>query len=282
MKIQSSQPPSPTLTDTAIDRFRAKVYRASHENPRRLPWRETTDPYRIMVSEVMLQQTQVERVVTKYADFIGHFPDAATLAAADFAAVLTLWQGLGYNRRALALKRAAEEITSRFAGTFPATRRELVSLPGIGPYTAGAIMAFAFDLPEVFIETNIRTVFIHHFHQQRTAIHDREILPLVEATLDRRSPRKWYNALMDYGVVLKREEINPSRKSVHHQRQSPFAGSNRQLRSAILRAILAEPGISAVTLLSRFKVEEYKVTANLTRMAEEGLIIPKDTGYHVA
>ncbi|HZV81469.1 MAG TPA: A/G-specific adenine glycosylase [Geobacteraceae bacterium] len=277
----SSQPLSP-LPEVDIMAFRATVYATSRANPRQLPWRDTTDPYRIMVSEIMLQQTQAERVTGKFIEFVGQFPDVAALAAADFSEVLRLWQGLGYNRRALALKRAAEMVVNRFDGTLPVNRKELVSLPGIGPYTAGAIMAFAFDLPETFIETNIRSVYIHHFFQDRRGIHDRELLPLVEVTMDRCRPREWYNALMDYGVVLKRQEVNPSRKSAHHLRQTPFAGSNRQMRSALLRAILAHPGIAVADLTSRVSGEEGKVVLNLAKMVEEGLITCTGENYFVS
>jgi A/G-specific adenine glycosylase len=284
MGKQSNQEPQQTitLTDDLIQTFRREVYAATEDNPRSLPWRETSDPYRIMVSEVMLQQTQVERVAARFPPFMVQFPDVTALAAAEFATVLAAWQGLGYNRRALALKRAAETVVDRFEGVLPGTRRELASLPGIGPYTAGAIMAFAFDLPEVFIETNIRTVFIHRFFPEGNAIHDREILPLVEATMDRSHPRQWYNALMDYGVVLKREQINPSRRSIHHQKQSPFAGSNRQLRSALLRTILDEAGISLGELEDRFPAAGATVSVNLARMEEEGLIRRTDTRYFIA
>ncbi len=270
-----------SLTEADIAGFRAAVYGAARANPRTLPWRESVDPYRVLVSEIMLQQTQADRVTGKFVAFVGRFPDVAALASAGLDEVLTAWQGLGYNRRALALKRASEAIVERFNGTVPTERKALESLPGIGPYTAGAIMAFAFDLPEIFIETNIRSVFIHHFFQDRTAIHDRELLPLVEATLDRSRPREWYNALMDYGVVLKRDHPNPSRKSVHHLRQSPFEGSNRQLRSALLRAILAEPGLSADGVADRVAGDREKIALNLTRMEKEGLIVARRGRYFV-
>ena len=270
------------LAVTAVETFQAVVHAAAAASPRCLPWRETTDPYRIMVSEIMLQQTQVDRVTAKFRAFIDRFPNVSALAEADFSEVLTVWQGLGYNRRALALKRAAEAIVDRFGGSVPATRKELESLPGIGPYTAGAIMAFAFDLPEIFIETNIRSVYIHHFFGDRTGINDRELLPLIGMTLDHRRPRDWYNALMDYGAVLKREQGNPSRRSSHHARQSPFAGSNRQLRSALLKAILAAPGLSAEDLIDRATGDAGSIARNLVLMENEGLIVKRAGRYFVA
>ncbi len=270
-----------TLSTADVQRFRAAVYGAARANPRSLPWREGIDPYRVLVSEVMLQQTQAERVAGKFVAFVDRFPDVAALAAAGLDEVLAAWQGLGYNRRGLALKRAAEAIVERFGGIVPAVRKELESLPGIGPYTAGAIMAFAFDLPEIFIETNIRSVFIHEFFQDRTGIHDRELLPLVAATLDAARPREWYNALMDYGVVLKRDHPNPSRRSRHLTRQSRFEGSNRQMRSALLKAILAEPGLTADDLAGRVTGDRAQIALNLARMEKEGLIVARRGRYFV-
>ena len=165
-----------------------------------MPWRTTRDPYSILVSEIMLQQTQVERVKTKYTEFLAAFPTIESLASSLLTDVLRTWQGLGYNRRAIALKRCAEEIVSRYSGQFPRDTAELETLPGIGPYTARAVAAFAFGMAEPLIETNIRTVFIHFFFHGRDRVSDREIMPLVARTLDRHNPREWYYALMDFGV----------------------------------------------------------------------------------
>ena len=270
------------LAEGDIRAFRDTVYGVARANHRVLPWRTTFDPYAVLVSEIMLQQTQADRVTPKFVDFMARFPDVAALASAEFADVLAVWQGLGYNRRALALKRAAEAAMVSFGGMIPATRSELESLPGIGPYTAGAILAFAHDLPEVFIETNIRSVFIHHFFHDRSGIHDRDLTPLVALTLDRSQPRAWYTALMDYGVVLKRAHPNPSRKSVHHLRQSPFEGSNRQLRSTLLKMVLAQPGLSTDDAAGLVAGDREKVAANLVQMEKEGLIVCREGKYFVA
>jgi A/G-specific adenine glycosylase len=167
-----------------------------------LPWRQpepddSFDPYKIMVSELMLQQTQVARVIPKYQSFLEQFPDVQSLAMADLSDVLRVWQGLGYNRRAKFLWQAAGAID--VLGNFPTTYEELVKLPGIGSNTAGAILAYACNQPVVFVETNVRTVYIHHFFADRIDIHDREILSLVGQTLDREHPREFYWAVMDYG-----------------------------------------------------------------------------------
>jgi A/G-specific adenine glycosylase len=247
------------LTPQVTNAFRQAIYDHYHANYRPMPWRDTRDPYHILVSEVMLQQTQVERVKAKFAQFLVAFPTLAYLAAAPLEELLRVWQGLGYNRRAIALKRCAEEISNHFAGHFPTTISDLESLPGIGAYTARAVSAFAFGVAEPFIETNIRTVFIHFFFHGREKIADRLIMPLVSATLDHANPREWYYALMDYGVTLKQLHPNPGRRSSHHVRQSPFKGSNRELRSRMLRAILDQPGITARELADALTAERVRL-----------------------
>ncbi len=271
--------PREGLSPRTFQAFRALVY-AVYEVEQRsdLPWRQTRDPYRIMVSEIMLQQTQVARVRVKYEQFLSQFPDTATLAGASLQEVLAVWQGLGYNRRGKALKQAAEEIMSRFGGELPPDPQELRTLPGIGPYTAGAIAAFAFDRPELFIETNIRTVFLHLFFAGRQGVPDREILPVIEATLDRDRPRHWYYALMDYGVRLKQAMTNPGRRSAHHQKQSPFKGSNREVRSRILKSILAK-GESGEEDITNELDGDQRVAKNLTDLEREGFIVKTAKGY---
>jgi A/G-specific adenine glycosylase len=272
---------SGVVTPKVINVFRQTMYDRYHANPRPMPWRETSDPYHILVSEIMLQQTQVERVKTKYAQFLAAFPTLADLATASLEEVLRVWQGLGYNRRAIALKRCAEEIVTRYSGIFPAPIAELESLPGIGPYTARAVAAFAFGVAEPFIETNIRTVFIHFFFHGREKIADRLIMPLVAATLDHDNPREWYYALMDYGVMLKQLHPNPGRRSSHHVRQSPFKGSNRELRSRILRAILDQPGITAREMADQLTVEQALVDKNLLALMREGFAEKQGRGFTI-
>jgi A/G-specific adenine glycosylase len=255
-----------------IAKFRATVRGFYRANPRPLPWRETNEPYAILVSEIMLQQTQVERVRTKYVEFLAAFPDLAALACAPFQEVLAAWQGLGYNRRAVSLHRCAQAVMEGHGGLLPDDVTALETLPGIGPYTARAIAAFAFGRPTVFIETNIRTVFIHHFFHDRQGVRDGEILPLVAATCDDAAPRDWYYALMDYGVMLKKEHSNPGRKSAHHVRQSPFKGSNRELRSRILKEILANPGITEAKVAGALGADGDAVRNNLAQMEREGFI----------
>lgn len=270
-----------TINAKSAGAFKKLIYSRYHSTPRPMPWRTTRDPYHILTAEVMLQQTQVDRVKNKYAEFLSAFPTLNDLACAPLEDVLRVWQGLGYNRRAIALKRCAEEIISRYGGQLPRETGELESLPGIGPYSARAVAAFAFGIAEPLIETNIRTVFIHFFFHGRDRVSDREIMPLVAATLDRQNPREWYYALMDFGVWLKQLHPNPGRRSRHHVQQSRFEGSNRQLRSRLLRSVIANPGISAEGLAEQLEAEQQGVEKNLAAMEREGFISQSDSRYMV-
>ncbi|MEP7205051.1 MAG: A/G-specific adenine glycosylase, partial [Candidatus Saccharibacteria bacterium] len=186
------------------DDFQALVRQAGQDLYRDMPWRTVTSPYFILVSELMLQQTQVERVIPKFTAFMEYFPDVVALASASQAEVLRAWSGLGYNRRAMYLHQAAKKIATDFGGVIPPVRSQLLELPGVGPSTSAAILAYSFDQPVVFIETNIRTVYFHHYFADATIVHDKELLATVRDTLDHAHPRQWYWALMDYGNHLKR------------------------------------------------------------------------------
>jgi A/G-specific adenine glycosylase len=272
---------STTLDPKFVRSFQRMIYTHYHATPRPMPWRDTHDPYRILISEIMLQQTQVERVRGKYIEFLDAFPTLTDLASAPLVDVLRVWQGLGYNRRAIALKRCAEEILTRFNGSFPASVPDLESLPGIGHYTARAVAAFAFGQSTAFIETNIRTVFIHFFFHNESTVSDREIIPLVVASIDHGNPREWYYALMDFGVWLKQLHPNPGRRSSHHVQQSRFEGSNRQLRSRLLRTVIASPGISAMELTGLLGAEQRDVERNLADMEREGFLYQTENRYVV-
>ncbi|HOB60396.1 MAG TPA: A/G-specific adenine glycosylase [Deltaproteobacteria bacterium] len=246
-----------------------------------MPWRETRDPYRILVSEFMLQQTQVERVLGKYPLFIASFPDFQTISCASLKDVLLHWQGLGYNRRAVNLWKTAQAVVEGFHGDLPETREELIRMPGIGRATAGAILAFAFNRPVVFIETNIRRAFIHHFFQDRKDVRDSEILPLVEATLDYENPRQWYYALMDYGSMLGRLSSNPNRRSAHYTRQAPFHGSDRQVRGRIIRVLLEKGTITRKSIISQLNIEADRMRRILSGLECDGLIVREGNSFRL-
>ena len=271
------------ISAATVRTFRKEVYGHFTRYGRDFPWRKTRDPYCILVSEIMLQQTQVDRVVQKYTEFIDAFPDFASLHKASLARVYAVWQGLGYNRRALALKRISEAVINEHGGQLPDTVEKLSKLPGIGSATASSILVFAFSLPAVFIETNIRTVFIHHFFQTRRKIDDSEIAALVEKTLDKKDPAAWYSALMDYGAMLKRKHPNPTRKSAHYKTQSPFQGSKRQLRGAILRWLLKNPGCGQRQLAKELKNNDARLLGEiLEELQKEGLIVEKNRRFAIA
>lgn len=266
--------PSPLLTPNpaGIAEFRRVVLDYYQRNGRTFAWRETSDPYRILVSEVMLQQTQVDRVAPKYALFLEKFPTIEALAGASMKAVLELWRGLGYNRRAMSLHSLAGVVVADFGGALPRSRADLLKLPGVGPSTAGAIMTFAFQLPAAFIETNIRRVFIHFFFPERDLVPDKEILPLVEKTLDKSDMRSWYYALMDYGAMLgKSGGANPNRKSAHYRKQSPFSGSDREIRGLIVRTLLETGPLSHEALLDAVGKAPARVLNILERLILEGM-----------
>jgi A/G-specific adenine glycosylase len=219
----------------------------------------------------MLQQTQTERVVPKYLAFLGAFPTPAALARGTVAELLALWSGLGYNRRALALKRSAEAMVERHGGELPDSEEGLLDLPGVGPYTARAVQAFAWGRPVVLIETNIRSVFIHRFIAGTEGVADASLLPLIEAALDRQDPRNWYYALMDYGAALKKTVGNPSRKSASYAKQSPFADSHRRVRGALLKALASGPG-DAEELAAGLPFARERVDKALAELVAEGFV----------
>lgn len=229
-----------------IQVFHDTVLGYYYEHQRDLLWRKpnacgTFDPYKIMVSEIMLQQTQVSRVIEKYRQFVDVFPTIHDLAAAPLQDVLLLWQGLGYNRRARFLREAALLVVQNNNGTMPSTLADLVALPGIGPNTASAILVYTHNQPLSFIETNIRAVYIHYFFNNSESVSDRDIITLVEQSMYIDNPREWYWALMDYGTYLKKSTVNPTRRSKHYVKQSRFEGSARQLRGEILRQLANGP-----------------------------------------
>lgn len=243
-----------------------------------LPWRKTYDPYKVLVSEIMLQQTQVSRVLPKYRDFLRRFRTAKQLASAPLGEVLQAWQGLGYNRRAKFLWQAAHTVVTERNGVWPKTAADLCALPGIGEYTAGAVMNFAYNTPIPLIETNVRTVFIYHFFHNKDGVTDKELIPLIERMLDRKNPREWNWALMDYGSYLKETVGNLSRKSKTYQRQSDFRSSNRYVRGKILTAIAKKPLREKELFSTLPEIDPSRVIAACVALQQEGLLL-KEKGW---
>lgn len=263
-----------------IKNFQRTVNDFYRKNKRTFPWREDITPYRVLISEVMLQQTQVERVRAKYLFFLSLFPGFSSLAVAPLKKVVEAWQGLGYNRRALSLKKLSETVMERYGGELPADRTELLTLRGVGEATAGAVLAFAFNTPVVFIETNIRRVFIHHFFDGEETVSDRHIAPLVEAALDGTNPRDWYYALMDYGSMLGKVVANPNRRSTHYIRQLPFEGSDRKLRGDIIRILIKADAATVDDISKSIGEKRKRAAALLSSMIREGLVT-EDSGRYM-
>jgi A/G-specific adenine glycosylase len=270
------------ITENAISSFQNGVWdyfqaHGRHDLPWRLPLPDGSfDPYAVMVSELMLQQTQVTRVIPKYQQFLVLFPTVESLAAAELSAVVIAWSGLGYNRRAKYLWLAAQQVTTQFAGIFPNNTTDLISLPGIGKNTAGAIQAYAFNQPVIFIETNIRSVYIHHFFENQDQITDAAVLEVVKRTLNTLSPREWYWALMDYGTYLKQTIGNTSKRSKQYVKQSAFHGSRRQIRGLVLKQLAS--GSATSTVLQRSIADE-RLQKILEELETEGLIKQASGGY---
>jgi A/G-specific adenine glycosylase len=266
-------------TPETIRLFRDLILSHYRTHGRDLSWRRTTDPYRILVSEIMLQQTQVERVAARYPEFLERFPDFEMLARAPRSEVLLAWQGMGYNRRAIALQKTAGRVVDEYGGDLPADIETLATFPGIGKATAAAICAYAFNMPVVYIETNIRRTFIHFFFQDREGIRDDEIFPLVEQALDRGNPREWYGALMDYGTILKKRTANPNRRSASYARQSRFEGSDRQVRGKILALVLEEGTVTEDAVVARVGEDADRVKRILGDLEKEGFIAESEGTY---
>lgn len=229
-----------------------------------LPWRKKPTPYRVAVSEIMLQQTQVDRVIPFFNNWMKQFPNWKKLAEAPQPEVLRAWKGLGYNSRALRLQKLAVAVTQDYKGQLPQSKEKLIELPGIGPYTAGAIRAFAYDIYSPFIETNIRRIFIHHFFNNEVDVSDTEILTIIEDIGEIEDASIWYAALMDYGSTLpKIIKRNPNQQSKHYTKQSKFEGSDRQIRGKVLDILLNKKDhkISKEKLFS--KLCHYEERSNL-------------------
>jgi A/G-specific adenine glycosylase len=246
---------------------------------RSMPWRDDTRPYHVLVSELMLQQTQVDRVIPKFNDFIRRFPDEQALASASLGEVLTLWNGLGYNRRAKYLHDAAKMVIGEFDGNFPTQYDQLLQLPGVGPNTAGAIMTYAFNQPAVFIETNVRTVYFHHYFDGGDKVSDTALKELVVGTLDKENPREFYWALMDYGTYLKKQGVGRIHQSAHYKKQSALKGSVREVRGQIVTVLTV--GDRTVDALKQEVTYDQRFDGALAGLIADGLVMETNGQLHL-
>jgi A/G-specific adenine glycosylase len=259
------------LPQEKIKLFQKKILAWYTENKRELPWRLKREPYQIFVSEIMSQQTQISRVVPKFETWMKNFPTVESLAAASVSEVLRYWSGLGYNRRALNLKKTAEIIVKNFAGKFPITEKELLLLPGIGKYTARAILCFAYNQQVAVVDTNIRKILVTQFGFDGN---EKELYLAAEQLLPKDKAYEWNQALMDYAAaVLKKEKILIPR-------QSKFIGSHRYYRGQVLKYLLEHKKIELKKLGAVIK-KDYSAPDKIwleklvLELIEEGFIVKK-------
>jgi A/G-specific adenine glycosylase len=273
------------MANKGMKEFKKVVWDYYRKNRRSMLWREVITPYGIFVSEIMLQQTQVSRIVGKYTEFIKELPTFDALADASLSQLLSLWQGIGYNRRALYMQRSAQLIVRDYNGLLPQDPNILVTFPGIGKATAASIVVYAYNRAVPFIETNVRRVFIHHFFGDKINVDDKELWPFVEEAMQGEDPREWYYALMDYGTMLAKTIPNPNKKSKHYVVQSKFEGSRRQLRGKILNYLLAavndERPVNAENIVNTVKSEPDTVYSVLDELKEEGFVMEKGGEYRI-
>lgn len=264
-----------------IEKFQNEILTYYKNNKRPMVWRNISNPYKIFVSEMMLQQTQVKRVKIKYAEFINRFPTIVSVAQANKTDILKIWQGLGYNRRALFIKNTCDEILSKHNGVFPTDVHILTTLPGIGPATAAALCAFAYNQPVFYIETNIRSVLLYFFFKDKQNVHDKEILTVLKRvspqfSLHAISPRDWYYALYDYGTFLKKSlgknKTKLHSQSKHYNKQSKFEGSFRQKRANILTLKLNDATISDSVIIDTLGIHPQEFEDVIESLHKDGLL----------
>lgn len=273
------------FTDADIARMVDRVLASRDELYRDFAWRNTSDPYQVLVSEVMLQQTQTQRVVRYFERWIEKFPTFDALASAAQVDVLESWQGLGYNRRCLALYRCAQMVSEKYHGVCPSDEALLIELPGVGSATAAGVRAFAFNEPSAYLETNVRAVVLHELWPEIEGVSDKEVLAAVQAAareVEHRGvdARVWNYALLDYGAWLKKTMPNPSRRSKHHTKQSTFEGSRRQKRAALLREVLDNPGQTAAVYARSCKYDVEVADDVLASLVSEGFVCRESDGSY--
>lgn len=285
---QKNTAPEHTVSDEALKQMVDHVLDSRKDLYRDFAWRRTQDPYEVLVSEVMLQQTQTQRVIRYFERWIEKFPTFDALASAAKVDVLEAWQGLGYNRRCLALYACAQEVSEKYHGVCPSDENELISLPGIGPATAAGVRAFAFNEPSAYLETNVRAVVLHELWPQEEGVNDKSVLAAVQAAAAEIAQRGvdariWNYALLDYGAWLKKVFPNPSRRSKHHTKQTAFEGSRRQKRAALLRQVFDEPNNTSKHYAQVCKYDLDITEDVLDSLVKEGFVCLEENGtYSIA
>jgi A/G-specific adenine glycosylase len=267
------------LTSKLINLFQKLIYDYYRNHKRSFPFREKLTPYNVLISEIMLQQTQTGRVSEKFTNFINKFPNFLSLSLTSVEDILKEWKGLGYNRRAIALKKIAEKVINEFNGELPDSIEILKSFPQIGHNTASSIVTFAFNKPTAFIETNVRRVYIYFFFHTKNNVNDKDILSIVKKTVDKNNPREWYYALMDYGVMLKKVHPELSKRSAHYRKQAPFKGSTREIRGKVLDLLLSEKTMKLSEFFQKFElVNQTRIKNIINQLNNEGFIeVDKDS-----
>ena len=256
------------LTNQDIELFRQKIFGFYQLNRRSFPWRETTDRYAVMVSEIMLQQTQAERVVAKFNAWFERFPDAGSLASASLREVLLLWSGLGYNSRGQRLQSCAKVVLERFNGIVPASPALLKTLPGIGEYTCRSIPVFADNFDAAAVDTNIRRIIIHELSLPEDTPKP-QIQYAAEQLLPKGRSREWHNALMDYGslnLTSRRTGIRPLTK------QSKFQGSKRWYRGKLIKELIHSEGMFLEEIEEKYADCSWDIQEIVSDLISEGLV----------
>jgi A/G-specific adenine glycosylase len=262
------------ISNETIMKFQRKVFTFYQKQKRKLPWRTTHDPYKILVSEMMLQQTQVSRVITYYTSWVQQWPTVQRLANASRHEVLQCWMGLGYNTRAIRLRKAAHIIAKDFQGDVLQAMKHHEQIPGVGRYTSQAVLIFATNADLVTVDTNIRRIFIHEFGLPET-VSEKTVWELAQRCLPKGRSRDWHNALMDYGALhLTAQKTGVKPKT----RQSRFEGSDRQIRAKILRRLLKDT-VTFSELLTFLDIEQPRLERILQKMENERLVVNTGRRY---
>ena len=256
------------LNKQHIELFREKIFDFYRLNGRSFPWRQTTDRYAVMISEIMLQQTQAERVVPKFEAWLQQFPDIPHLASAPLQQVLWFWSGLGYNSRAVRLQRCASIIMDSFGGIVPGEPAILKTFPGIGEYTCRSIPVFADNLDTAAVDTNIRRIMIHELGLPED-ISPTKLQQEAEALVPSGRSRDWHNALMDYGSLVltsKKTGIRPLTK------QSRFQGSKRWYRGKLIKELINSDGMFLEEVSEKYASCPWDLDEIINNLISEGLV----------